>query len=206
MIKVGDKVRLIEPHPKYGIGRVDVGEIGTIDIVLGDEVRINFPRHKMWNGLISEVELVTEEESAKVTEPVRHIKYMAELVHPDFTHVRVEILEQSHYKEEFNGSYNNNFSYNGYYIQSIESSYIIKSVSVGRVKEYHCRVKPDADTAAIFELPMGEYHRFRDCVQAYNKKWQSKEENKPEEIFVTGGAVYGGPIELGRFRGVSNSS
>lgn len=54
----GDKVRLIEHNPWYGLGKVRVGDIGTVRIADAREVLVDFPAQKSWHGLESDFELV----------------------------------------------------------------------------------------------------------------------------------------------------
>ena len=63
-INVGDLVRVITDDPvhQWGMARqFDVGKVTHIDHDDND-LRIDFPNHKYWHGLISEVELVTKQD------------------------------------------------------------------------------------------------------------------------------------------------
>jgi hypothetical protein len=63
--KIGDKVRVIVANPKYKWGPASPESIGTLSEINGKDIRINFPEHNYWRGLISEIEVVEplEEES-----------------------------------------------------------------------------------------------------------------------------------------------
>ncbi|XP_051732353.1 uncharacterized protein LOC127502926 isoform X3 [Ctenopharyngodon idella] len=61
-IKIGDKVR-VKPSvvtPTHKWGAVTHKSIGVVKKVQGDSLTIDFPEHKNWNGIISEMELVTD--------------------------------------------------------------------------------------------------------------------------------------------------
>ncbi|XP_048062453.1 uncharacterized protein LOC125277910 [Megalobrama amblycephala] len=60
-IRIGDKVRVktsvVTPTHKWGA--VTHKSIGVVKKVQGESLTIDFPEHKNWNGIISEMELVT---------------------------------------------------------------------------------------------------------------------------------------------------
>lgn len=60
-LQVGTHVRLraAVTEPRYGMGRLRRGEVGVVQKVTGEVVRINFPLAGMWNGLSSELEPAT---------------------------------------------------------------------------------------------------------------------------------------------------
>jgi len=56
--KVGDRVELTVERPKYGLGDVAPGDVGTItDIDSGGDITINFPDHIGWLGVETELVL-----------------------------------------------------------------------------------------------------------------------------------------------------
>jgi len=57
--KVGDRVRLSPAvnKPKYQWGDVEREEVGTITKILGQELRVKFPKCKDWKGVITEMEV-----------------------------------------------------------------------------------------------------------------------------------------------------
>jgi hypothetical protein len=63
-IKVGDTVRLTIADgkaPRRGFGRVENGDIGVITLLASNgDIRVDFPKHRRWYGLLSEVTLATE--------------------------------------------------------------------------------------------------------------------------------------------------
>lgn len=58
--KVGDKVKLISDNPKYGLGDIEKGDIGTVKSIYDDELVIDFLKQDDWRGVEEEFELVEE--------------------------------------------------------------------------------------------------------------------------------------------------
>ncbi|MGP0579147.1 hypothetical protein ACTP13_19370 [Paenibacillus peoriae] len=67
-IEVGSTVRLTikdGEKPEYGWGYVNNGAIGTVTNVYGASAYVNFPGHRWWHALLSELTLVTDGEKTQ---------------------------------------------------------------------------------------------------------------------------------------------
>jgi len=68
--KIGDKVRVTNPRPEYGLDNVKVGDIGEI-VKLSynkDYYKINFPHREHWNAVDGDLTIVEEETQRKLGE------------------------------------------------------------------------------------------------------------------------------------------
>jgi len=58
--KVGDKVRMINPNPRYGLGDVRVGSKGIIKSTDNDNYIVGFPKQSYWKAEEKDIEFLGE--------------------------------------------------------------------------------------------------------------------------------------------------
>ncbi len=71
--KAGDRVRLINPNPEFGLGYASVGDVGVVKRVFDPdsvpEYKVNFPDQDSWSAMEVDLELVESIKTPQVTIP-----------------------------------------------------------------------------------------------------------------------------------------
>lgn len=105
----------------------------------------------------------------------KHIKYKAEAVAPDFTRIKVQILEQTHRGSEFGEKGSTEFYHAGISLGSIGNP-------AAGVTLFYVRGSVSAADNNVMEMSVAAYQNFKKIVEAYNEYF--KEEPKKERRHI----------------------
>lgn len=70
MFKIGDTVEMVNSNPKFGIGKVSVGDIGIVVEKRSDgEYKVDFPAQQNWSAHPNDIQLkgVPDEELPEIS-------------------------------------------------------------------------------------------------------------------------------------------
>ena len=161
MLKVGDKVK-VNNHGICSDFNKNYLPIGTVTEVVGVLPNRAYPYILKGDNYYSygdsELKLIPKEE---VSTTMKHIKFQALPVGPDFQKVKVTILEQTHRGYGF-GWGCNYFAHNGFAISSID----FPDTGGGKVFMRGSNAYRDNNS---FTIDVATYAKFKAAVEEYNR-------------------------------------